>query len=344
MKVAVAADLHLRLSLPDSYDYLNVLLESLRHQGITSLLIAGDLFDSRDDGHGHFNTIAAQYPDIQIHVIPGNHDRWLDSRYSSNVNVQIIEEITVLRIDGVPFLLLPYGTTSMGEEVLAYSGFSTIADEPWVLVSHGDFGTMSTQANGNEKGYFPLTREMFTRMAPRRTLLGHIHIPRDYADEGIYYTGSLRPVSADERGPRSFLVLDTTDFGIDRQYISVPWKERINLQVYPSIDEQDLEARIAALLPEKVRGIERSLCDLDIVVRGYHADPTALETTISTFLNSLNLKSVHSQFEVMPRENRGEDEFIRDVLASIDKLDVPDSARPEIRGEALAWIFAGGQK
>jgi DNA repair exonuclease SbcCD nuclease subunit len=209
MRIAVAADLHLRETNPERIENLEVLVRELLSRQIRLLIIAGDLFDAPDGSYGRVDSLAQGFPEMRLLLLPGNHDPDLRPEMFASPNIQVFTEPALVRLDGRPFLFLPFreGST-MGEAIAGLKGSEGLRDRSWILVSHGDFGAPRKRDSGQERGYFPLTREDLARYQPAKAILGHIHVPNS-VKEDIVYPGSPYPITTDEYGQRRVLIVET---------------------------------------------------------------------------------------------------------------------------------------
>ncbi|MBN2586140.1 MAG: hypothetical protein JXR55_02500, partial [Candidatus Fermentibacteraceae bacterium] len=119
-------------------------------------------------------------------------------------NIHIYQETTVVCMDDLSMVLVPYsGTAGMGEHLEGLG----LADR-WVLVGHGDYLGGIKERNPYEKGtYMPLYRRDIERYQPWKVFLGHIHQP--VLNTNVHYPGSPCGIDINETGRRQFLIFDT---------------------------------------------------------------------------------------------------------------------------------------
>jgi len=91
MNIAITADVHLPAgeNHPERYSALVNILDSLVKQDITKLIIAGDLFDKDCSDYSRFEEVCRRYPQIGIHIIPGNHDPDISRSVIVGENIRI---------------------------------------------------------------------------------------------------------------------------------------------------------------------------------------------------------------------------------------------------------------
>ncbi|NOQ23562.1 MAG: hypothetical protein GQ565_13065 [Candidatus Aegiribacteria sp.] len=206
MNVAITADVHLSAggNHPERYSALVNIFDSLVKQDIKTLIIAGDLFDKDCSSYSRFEEVCRKYPQICIHIIPGNHDPDISRSVIVGENIRIYDSPALEEFDGLSFVFLPYSATSgMGECIGEYR-----SEKRWVLVGHGDYFGGMKQRNPYEKGtYMPLYRKDIEEFSPWRVFLGHIHKPENI--DNLYYPGSPCGIDINETGRRRYLVFNT---------------------------------------------------------------------------------------------------------------------------------------
>ena len=241
MKVAVTADLHLAIKedCPERYNALESILRQIEAQSIETLLIAGDLFDKDFHSYAEFESLCKKYPQIQIHIIPGNHDAGISEKSIVGPNIHIYTTPTAVILGSTAFLFAPYKEkVRMSEQIATLQ--EEIRGKDWALVSHGDYYGGMKEPNPLEPGtYMPLSRENIATFGPRAVFLGHIHKPINWGN--VYYTGSPCGLNISETGKRKFLLYDTLDGSIvspvvatdvvyfDESFIIVPLDNEIPL-------------------------------------------------------------------------------------------------------------------
>ncbi|MHB8113803.1 MAG: metallophosphoesterase, partial [Bellilinea sp.] len=109
MKIAITADTHLTTSEkhPERFHAIENILDQLVEQEITTLIIAGDLFDATCTTPGEFEDIIKKkkYLKIKLFIIPGNHDPVISDGTFSLQNVEYISKPRLIRIDdSIPFI------------------------------------------------------------------------------------------------------------------------------------------------------------------------------------------------------------------------------------------------
>jgi DNA repair protein SbcD/Mre11 len=218
---------------------------------------------------------AGQFSDLNVWIIPGNHDPGLHSMHLAAQAVKVFHEPEIVQLhpEEPPFLFLPYKPlTSMGEAIQPFA--DRLPAGQWVLIGHGDFARRLRIETQYEPGvYMPLTSTDLQRYRPLRAFLGHIHQPSDHTD--VHYPGSSCGLDISETGRRRFLVYDTRQDAVGQQVIDtevIYYQERFIM--LPAEDErayirQMAEQRVQAWnLPIELQDRVR----LRVVIAGYCRD------------------------------------------------------------------------
>jgi DNA repair protein SbcD/Mre11 len=223
LKILLLADLHITTLAdhPERFSALKSIINQAAVDGQAAYILAGDLFDAPLNNYSEFDAICKQFPGIQIHIIPGNHDPDISQRQIVAPNVTIYTQPTLVHLDphGPPFLFLPYEKSkTMGERIAGFA--SQLQHDNWVLVAHGDYLDGLREGNTYEESrlYMPLTRRDITTFRPARVFLGHIHAPLD--KDPVYYTGSPCGLDISETGQRRYLVYDTQTGAVESRRVN----------------------------------------------------------------------------------------------------------------------------
>jgi DNA repair exonuclease SbcCD nuclease subunit len=296
MRVAVTADLHLRETNPERIENLEILVRELLSREIRLLIIAGDLFDTPDGSYGRVDSLAQSFPEMRLLLLPGNHDPDLRPQMFASPNIQVFTEPSVVRLGQRQFLFLPFreGST-MGEAIAGLKGSEELRGRSWILVSHGDFGAPRKKDSGQERGYFPLTREDLGRYQPAKAILGHIHIPNSVGED-IVYPGSPYPITADEYGQRRVLIVETASAAVvELPLPHPPLYLRAEVFVLPDgrEDEQirrQLESRLQSLPPEQEGGPPRGELVAQVVLKGYASSRRKAQDAVQACLSERGVR------------------------------------------------------
>lgn len=276
MKVAVTADIHLSGNgeHTERYSALTNILADLAEKKVSTLVIAGDLFDKNCTSYSRFEEICMNFPQISIHVIPGNHDPDISNSVIVGKNIRIYDSPALENFDGLSFVFIPYSATSGMAECL--ENFST--EKRWVLIGHGDYFGGLKQRNPYEKGtYMPLYRKDIEKYSPWKVFLGHIHKPVN--TDVLYYPGSPCGIDVNETGRRRYLVFNTSTGHVTSETVQtdlVFFSEKF--LIIPDDNEinrlrNDAERKIAAWSLNE-EDIKRAI--IRIKATGYTADRNAI--------------------------------------------------------------------
>lgn len=338
MKIALTADLHLtsRDRNPERFETLENVLAEMRAERIETLIIAGDLFDDSRRDYSDFERLCSttEYQDLEILVIPGNHDPAIDNRKIVVDNIEIITEPSIRELDGRTFLFLPYEDGKTMGEAIAQMSSNLVADK-WVLVSHGDWAEGLRVPNPSEPGvYMPLTRGDIQAYKPMRAFLGHIHAAMDAPP--VCYIGSPCGLDITETGRRRCLLYDTETNQVEAREVDTPvlyFNE--SFVIVPADDEAGY---LRAQIEERKRQWdlseeEKAKVQLRVKVAGYSADRLALQAL---------LKEAFEEFAFY----KGQQPDIDDVrnLDDMDRLERQAIAEQVQAGvQTLDWPFGGDE-
>ncbi len=208
--IAITADTHFREDKSDNlYGNLENILQELTGLSVSKLVVAGDVFDKDYSNYSKLANLISRY-DVEVYLIPGNHDENLSQKYFSGKNITVVTQTNILYIDSdkkIPFLFVPYSKNStMGQEISLF--YKQLKDKEWFLIGHGDyFDGFRSVANYEPGIYMPLTRYDVEKFQPTRVFLGHIHKPTN--SDKVFYPGSPFPLDSSECGVRRILLFDT---------------------------------------------------------------------------------------------------------------------------------------
>jgi len=348
MKIAVTADLHLAVKkdYPERYSALESILRQIESQSIGTLIIAGDLFDRDFHNYANFESLCKKYPQIQMHIIPGNHDAGISEKSIVGANIHIYTAPTAVTLGSTTFLFIPYKEKEkMSEQIATLE--EEIRGKDWFLISHGDYYGGTKELNPLEPGtYMPLSRENLEVFRPRAVFLGHIHKPINWGN--VYYTGSPCGLNISETGKRKFLIYDTVDGSItslvvatdviysDETFIIVPLDNEV------SILKQEIEKRIKSwdLDPSDSRKVT-----VRVQAIGYAMDRSAiLETLRKNFAKFSYYKGEEPSIERLSNSTDHQLNAIAErTMKLIDELDWDfggdEPERESVKIEALNVIY-----
>jgi len=334
MKIAVTADAHLRAGAghPERYNALGNVFDQTVEAGIENLIIAGDLFDKDFQDYSEFEKLCRNHTSLQLHIIPGNHDPSISGKSITGDNIHIYTDPSVLEIDSVTFLFIPYEEKAkMGEKIAQLE--HEIDGKQWVLVGHGDFYGGVKELNPLEPGtYMPLSRKDVGRFKPRTVFLGHIHKPHSPAND-VHYVGSPCGLDISETGHRRFLVYDTADGSVEPRVIEtdVLYFTEAFLVLPSDSEVSRLEEEIAKRIESwKIDASDHSKVQVRVEANGYAKNRSAV-------------------LEVLERGFAGFG-YYKDEPPTIEKLFVSSDDQLEAISkrtmkliEELEWSFGGDE-
>ena len=333
MKIAVTADVHLRGrdESPDRYRALESVMEQSRGEGIGHVIVAGDLFDGEFRNYSDFEGLCRQYEDLQVHVIPGNHDAGINEKSIVGANIHVYAEPQAVDMDGTCFLFLPYTpATTMAQRIAEWGGQPS--NDPWVLIGHGDYYGGVRESNPLEPGtYMPLTRSDVDRLGAQAVLLGHIHKSDQWG--GVSYVGSPCGLDISETGMRRFLIYDTDGGNMEDRSVVTDHIYFIESFVVVPVDdevkvlEQEIERRVEAW---GLNHADRAKVCVRVTITGYTTDKRTIHEA---------LEAGFGQYQFYKDEGLNTENL---RTATDDQLNAIAQRSREVL-EELDWDFGGDE-
>ncbi len=208
MRRAVISDLHIGnnknnpLFHKTTLDYAKWLKIVLNDRGITSIIIAGDIFHDRVSINLLSMACMYQFFDIlsefRIHIIPGNHDCWYLNN-SSVHSIDLLKKWKNVTVYDVPTLVDDIFYAPWGTEV-------TDMQPAKILIAHletqsFDLGSGKICSHGLKAGEIMERYDM--------CLTGHFHKPQERMYDGklFKYLGSAFQLRWDESGNKNHLTI-----------------------------------------------------------------------------------------------------------------------------------------
>ncbi len=333
MRISVTADAHLttRTEHSERYNALENIFEQTVAEGMENLIIAGDLFDKDFQNYSEFEELCKKHRELQLHIIPGNHDPSISGKCIAGNNIHIYTGPTALEIDSTTFLFIPYEEKArMGERIAEME--REIEGKEWILVAHGDYYGGAKELNPLEPGtYMPLSRKDLERFRPRTVFLGHIH--KALSQNNVHYAGSPCGLDINETGRRRFLVYDTADGSVvpkdvttdllyfNESFVIVPMNNEISLL------EKEIGKRIESwgIVPAD----HPKVC-VRVEAAGYATDRSAV------------LKALVQGFEKF-KYFKDEGPKIESLSASTDRQLNAIAERTMRLIDELDWVFSGDE-
>ena len=350
MKIGITADCHLNSKYPERREVLKKIFEELKNHEINTLFILGDLFDKAQQNYSEFDALLREFSDIEVYLIPGNHDYNVSQAYFVSSNLKVITEPKLISFANVNFLFVPYKGGKTLDEVVAEQLYKK--EEKVILLSHGDYITTSHYRPNpyeEDKIYMPLSSLTIEKFKLEKVFLGHIHKPSEYGK--VLYPGSPCPIDSSETGKRSFLIFDTENFECERVQIDTPYIYfKSKILVYPvdnglELLEKNLENLISSwdLPSEDIKKVK-----LYLSFTGYFSDKSELKQKVEEFFRNteIEIKELNLDDVLVPTHDESfEDrkkifEMINKIPEKIDEINLSEN---EIKEEILKIIFGKKQ-
>lgn len=353
MKIAITADLHLtsRERHPERYHALENILDQLVDQKITTLIIAGDLFDASCTTPGEFEESFRnkKYSNIDVIIIPGNHDPAISEGTFSLPNIKfLIKPQMVEIVEGIPFVFVPYQHDASMGEILAESKLTDGLDS-WVLVGHGDWLAGMQIGNQYEIGtYMPLSGRDLLLYKPQKVFLGHIHSQSDSSI--VHYIGSPCAIDPTETGYRTYLVFDSHDWKVSRIIVDTDYiyfNEQITIIPVDSEESYLISELNSRMMKWKVNPTHKGKIHVRVKVKGYSKNRTELVKVIRKLFEPYKFTDDQqpdvSQVKLTSNQNLNK---ITDLLINkINEMNlhpsVDEASQDEILYEAMNIIYGG---
>jgi DNA repair exonuclease SbcCD nuclease subunit len=220
--IHVAAHKNSLQRLQDCLDTLRWAFQTARERRIADVLFLGDLFHDRQKIQviAYHNTyqIFREYPDLNIHLLLGNHDLWFYDKWdissviplSALSNVDVIVKPCTKTIAGLPIDFIPFTHDPVA---VVRENFKTKSP---VLCGHlaiddstlnALYSTKAEVSIESEKDVIKVSKDVFAGW--KRVFLGHYHCPQRL-DQHIEYIGSPLQLSFNEAFQQKHLgILDT---------------------------------------------------------------------------------------------------------------------------------------
>lgn len=185
------------------------MLTYAKKEGITNLIFAGDLFDSRSFQRQSvlhaFDQILEMINNAgcTLYIFPGNHDKTVYASYDSFLDVYrhypgvvFNRELSVIDIDGITITLLPFFSDDMLIPMLENAKGTD------VLISHFEMAGSTHLGKTSEKS--TINKELLSKW--NKTYLGHYHNHHEITKD-IVHLPSLRQANFGEDDNKGFSIL-----------------------------------------------------------------------------------------------------------------------------------------
>lgn len=274
-RVALLADPHLgannssNLILAYQEQFFEALVPSLLEEGVTDVIILGDLYDTRK--FINFKTLKKSHnfftenflrSGLTVHIIVGNHDSYNKNTLAINAvrellgwtSFKIYDSPQEVVIDGCTFLMVPWICTD--NQVECFNMIDTSAAD--VCCGHFDLsGFYMTKNVMNQHG---LAASMFKKF--KKTYSGHFHIPGD--SNNVRMVGSPYELTWSDYGDKKRVILyDTASNKEACLYNPVTIHEKIFFEKGYSLDGKSYTNKIVKVYASR----NQNTYELDVFLK-----------------------------------------------------------------------------
>jgi len=185
------------------------MLKYAKKEGITNLIFAGDLFDSRSFQRQSVLQAFDEILDLinkagcTLYIFPGNHDKTVYASYDSFLdvyrhypNVVFNREISVIELEGIKITLLPFFSDDMLIPMLEEAEGTDVLISHFEMAGSTHLGKVSSKSTINKKLLSKFTK----------TYLGHYHNHHEISND-IVHLPSLRQSNFGEDDNKGFAIL-----------------------------------------------------------------------------------------------------------------------------------------
>lgn len=347
MKIAITADIHINKNYPQRLSALKNILDQITKDGIKYLIIAGDTFDEKQLNYSELDELVKPYTDVEIYLLPGNHDPNLTQGHFSAPNIKVISSPQIITFDNLEVFFIPYKPGKTMDEIIVEN--KPPLEGNWIIVSHGDYISTKHTLNPYEEGiYMPLSAYTVEKLNPLKVFLGHIH--KHYSAGKVHYPGSPFPVDITETGKRKYLIFDTETYEVTSKDVDtecIYFDEVLN--IYPLENEHEIiELQLSRIIESwKLSQHELPKVRLRLKLKGFSKDKRELIKVVRNFLTQKGIKLFDdiddSEVSVPERESYGEKieifKLTQEELAKLDESLLQGIEIREVEEQILRIIF-----
>ena len=222
-------DTHLKVG--NEYSVLKAfrhMIKKANEKGITRLIFAGDLFDSRSFQRlNQLNTLdtmlsEASIAGLEMDFIPGNHDKTVYSSYDSFLDVfthypglTIHRDVSDIEIEGVKITLVPFFIDDM---LIPKLKEATGSD---VLISHFEMAGSTNLGRTSEKT--SINPDLLSKW--KKTYLGHYHNHHEITKDIVHLPSFLQGKFGEDSNKGFSILYSDLSYSIEkgdfREYVRV---------------------------------------------------------------------------------------------------------------------------
>lgn len=318
MKIALLADLHLGIKksnqiFADSQMrfFENQLVEELKEKEIKTIVVCGDVFDTRQSINVQTENMAIKLfkdvlKDFDVRIIVGNHDIYNTNTLEVNSlktldllpNVTVYEKMEEVELDGKKVLMLPWITNYDDFDGMILDNYDyTFAHLDIVSFNMGN--SMMCTSGITLDQLFKHFNHVYT---------GHFHCRTNstYLDgQTVTYIGSPYQLTRIDKGKErgyAILDLDNNDF----QWFDNRESMKFIEFVYPEVDESLVEGNVVDLkIPYEKQNETKKIYDLvqkleklspAYPVNVFNMEKTEEDKEVSIDTNALNLRTLFKTY------------------------------------------------
>lgn len=325
------------------------MLAFAKKEGVSVILIAGDLFDHGFATADTVNLLCDAFnamSDTRFVIAPGNHDAavagstYLSGRFPANVTVFTGEELDYVDFDDLRLRVWGYGFTADRLEKSPLAGRSLIASgKASVLCAHADLGVPLSK-------YAPLSGTDLVASGLCYAALGHVHNPpepKQFGTTVAAYCGCLVGRSYDECGYGGAVLLEI-DEGRVTDWKRIPFAHRRYLVDRVSVEGAAVDSDVITALRGHIAsaeyGSDTALRVLltDAVEPGYTPDTAAIAAACGDGLWQLEI--IDRTLPIWGSDYLERDPSIRGALYRT-LLPAMQTGTPEERAKAVTALRLG---
>ena len=242
--------------------------------GVSAVIIAGDLFDTRNVRVGAVNRVKAAFnshPDVTFIYLKGNHDEaaYFEGDYPGNLIIfdkEGIDKVTLKTTSGKPVNIVGIVPGADGFDK-AYTELNLDYDAMNIVTMHGAVGEYQGRDKAENIDLSRLRNRNIDYLA-----LGHYHTftEGELPSRGKYcYSGCPEGRGFDECGEHGFVIVDVDDDNLSFKSTFVPFAKRNIYEIEADISDCMTTPEIDSRIGEAVKGSPANSDDLvRIVLKG----------------------------------------------------------------------------
>ena len=242
--------------------------------GVSAVIIAGDLFDTRNVRVGAVNRVKAAFnshPDVTFIYLKGNHDEaaYFEGDYPGNLIIfdkEGIDKVTLKTTSGKPVNIVGIVPGADGFDK-AYTELNLDYDAMNIVTMHGAVGEYQGRDKAENIDLSRLRNRNIDYLA-----LGHYHTftEGELPSRGKYcYPGCPEGRGFDECGEHGFVIVDVDDDNLSFKSTFVPFAKRNIYEIEADISDCMTTPEIDSRIGEAVKGSPANSDDLvRIVLKG----------------------------------------------------------------------------